>query len=554
MLDSKGILSRKEVTHLLRRLTFGPTEELIRKFEGKDATYCVNQLLSDFTMPHVPPNRPANPRGYQNWTKGLMYHCDNALERLVFFLHTVFPSKPSTIERYWDSHYQLQKFRLYLVNDINDTNPKYNRYNQLVKKICVDTNMVIFLNGGANKKQHPNENLARELLELFTLGRGEEGAPNYTEADVREVARVLTGWTPAHTSHWSKTVKNDPDTGFPDIRPKEHPRTGHAFNHDEGVKTFRGKTIQPKGGRANRESMLDEIDQLVNIIYQQDAAATFLVRKLYRFFIHHDITAEAEQSVIAPLAQDFRDSNFRLRPVLLRLFSSKHFFTGQEGNSADDKFGVMVKSPLDLIVGTLRYFRYSGFKIPTTPLNKDFPYFTNIKGVTQGMNFSYLNPLDVAGYPPYHQEPKYSFNWMTTNSIATRYSWIQKLLRYNNWHKWGRDSSPQLVLNPLDWLLETFPGEIDKIATEATEVEGEKLALKLVTFLAEKIFAGPISQKRLNYFASRHMNSVAAVGGDAFETWKFHWQHKDSKTRDEVVGELEALFDAMLQTPEYQMF
>jgi len=178
---------------------------------------------------------------------------------------------------------------------------------ELTQRVARDPAMLIYLDNVHNAATHPNENFARELMELFTLGIG-----NYTEADVREAARAWTGLRIRRT-------------------------TGEVYLdarlHDSGVKTVLGRT-----------GPLDGSD-VVDAIFEQPAAARFLATKLLAFFVY----ADPEPDLIEVVAQQLRAHDFVLAPVLTTLFSSRVFFS-------DRAYRALVKSPVEFVVGSYRLF------------------------------------------------------------------------------------------------------------------------------------------------------------------------------------------------------
>ncbi|HEY0108610.1 MAG TPA: DUF1800 family protein, partial [Fibrella sp.] len=155
----------------------------------------------------------------------------------------------------------------------------------------------------------------------------------------------------------------------------------------------------------------DELAELVDMILVQPEAARFVVRKLYRWFINADITPDIEQNFIEPLAQVFRQGNYDIKPVVTALLTSQHFY--------DDALrGSIVKSPLDLNIGTLRYF---GIKAPDA--------VTNSAGFTQLMNFiqsrnreqqlDIMDQPNVFGWRPYYDTGFYDL-WINSTTLALR--------------------------------------------------------------------------------------------------------------------------------------
>jgi len=160
------------------------------------------------------------------------------------------------------------------------------------------------LNNNQNKKSHPNENFARELMELFTIGRG-----NYTETDVKESARAFTGW--------GANLQG----GF-DFRPRQH---------DDGIKTFFGKT-----GNFSGEDILE-------ILLAQKQTSVFITRKIYRFFVNEVVDEEK----INVLATQFFESGYDIRSLMISIFTSSWFYDQKN-------IGTQIKSPVVWLVGMRR--------------------------------------------------------------------------------------------------------------------------------------------------------------------------------------------------------
>ena len=177
----------------------------------------------------------------------------------------------------------------------------------LTHGVARDRAMLKYLDNARSNRDHPNENFARELMELFTLGIGK-----YTEQDVRESARAFTGYTFQR-------------------------RTGEFFfnarQHDDGRKTFLGKAGNFTG------------DDVIDIIFEQPAAATFLARKLLEFFVYTD----PEPQLVDELAAVVRREKFELAPVMSTLLRSNVFYS-------ERAYRALVKSPVEFVVGSYQLF------------------------------------------------------------------------------------------------------------------------------------------------------------------------------------------------------
>jgi uncharacterized protein (DUF1800 family) len=159
-------------------------------------------------------------------------------------------------------------------------------FKEMTRAVTMDPAMLKYLNGNANTKKAPDENYGRELQELFTVGKGP--GSHYTEADVKAAAHVLTGFRIENKS-------------LPDIH-----GVFDAGRHDENDKQFsdfyQNTTIK---GRKGKEGEM-ELDDLLALIFSQPEVARFICRKLYRFFVYHNIDEETEKTIIEPLAELFR--------------------------------------------------------------------------------------------------------------------------------------------------------------------------------------------------------------------------------------------------------
>ncbi|MDQ2751453.1 MAG: DUF1800 domain-containing protein, partial [Bacteroidota bacterium] len=207
---------------------------------------------------------------------------------------------------FWHGHFASRIINIYyqqlLLNTVR-TNALGN-FGDLLKAVSKSASMLSFLNNQQNRKQHPNENFAREVMELFTMGRG-----NYTEQDVKEAARAFTGWG------------FDKDGNFK-FRP---------FLHDDGPKTFLGKQGNFDG------------DDILNIILEQKQTALFITQKIYFNFVNET----ADNNHVKWLADRFYKSNYNIQLLMDDIFTSHWFY--EEKN-----IGANIKSPVELLVGIRR--------------------------------------------------------------------------------------------------------------------------------------------------------------------------------------------------------
>jgi uncharacterized protein (DUF1800 family) len=207
---------------------------------------------------------------------------------------------------FWHGHFACRNLNIFyqqLLLDEIRTNALTN-FGDLLKGVSKSAAMLNFLNNQQNQKKHPNENFAREVMELFTMGRG-----NYTEQDVKEAARAFTGWS----------AKFNGDFVF---RP---------LVHDDDDKTFLGRTGNFSG------------DDIVQILLEQKQTAKFITTKIYRYFVNDVV----DEDVCNDLAESFYQSNYDIKTLMKNIFTSDWFY--------DEKnIGCRIKSPVELLVGIRR--------------------------------------------------------------------------------------------------------------------------------------------------------------------------------------------------------
>ncbi|MDX2199563.1 MAG: DUF1800 domain-containing protein [Phycisphaerae bacterium] len=214
-------------------------------------------------------------------------------EKMTLFWHGHFTSGAREVQRSWFLWEQNQMFR----------NKGFGSFRELVLSVSRDRAMLVYLDNVRNHARSPNENYARELLELFTLGTG-----NYTEADIRAAARAFTGWS--------------------------FNESGYLFrerDHDPGPKKFLSRS-----GNFGGEDVID-------IILEQPACSEFLARALLEFFL----TPDPPKPLVRRFAAEIRKNRFAIKPTLRTLFSSEAFY--------DPAYrGALIKGPFELIVSTAR--------------------------------------------------------------------------------------------------------------------------------------------------------------------------------------------------------
>jgi uncharacterized protein (DUF1800 family) len=420
-----GPFGRGELAHLLRRSLFGCSNADLAHFQGQSLAQVVNNLLN-FTNDTTPPVKtywelngttpdpslvdPAVPFGstwvntplpaapapdpsiyrvvsWAYWRTGLMVQQQRTLrEKLSLFWYNTMPVQAPEVV--------VPRF-LYDYDQLLRTHCKGN-FRTLVREMSTSGAMLIYLNGTFNNVSQPDENFARELMELFTLGEGS----GYTEADVQAAARVLTGW-----------IVRLENSGVPII-----PEVLFVpFLHDTGNKQFSAyfnNTVIT--GQTGTNAGNNELNALLNMILAKEECSLHICRELYRFFVKGEIDAAAEQDVIVPLAELFRNTMAapdQIRQVVYALLTSEHFFSTEVR-------ACMIKSPADLVLGTLRALEQP-FPTPAQ-VEAQYRVWGDAYGLVAFAGQELVNPPNVAGWPAYYQFPQFDKIWMDTATFPNR--------------------------------------------------------------------------------------------------------------------------------------
>lgn len=254
--------------------------------------------------------------------------------------------------------------------------------------------MLRYLNGAQNTQTAPDENYARELQELFTIGK--DLTPSFTEADVQAAARVLTGYRINATTM---------DYYFD---PTKHDTGNKQFS------SFYSDTLIT--GQTGANGAL-ELDALLDMIFAHPEVAKFVCRKLYRFFVYYQITPDVETNIILPLADIFRNGNYEISPVLSALFKSQHFYDMAI-------LSCHIKNPLDFTIGLCREL---SVPIPAPSVSTEYKAYSRINSNTSNMQMNLADPPSVSGWPAYYQDPLFHETWLNTDSYARRMEFIEIL-------------------------------------------------------------------------------------------------------------------------------
>jgi uncharacterized protein (DUF1800 family) len=422
-----GKWGKGEALHLLRRTTIGPNIESMNTVVSKGLRRSLDLLLED--QPEIAPpvnyifeNDPFVPIG-SSWvdapyndtqdsinyrqsslrawnTEILLKETISIREKITLFWHNHFPIDLGTVP---DPKYMYDYIRLLRSNGLKN-------FKNLVFLVTLNPAMLRYLNGNQNAKGAPNENFARELLELFTIGKGPIAGPgdytNYTELDIKEMAKCLTGWT---------------DSGFYSKTATTIKSSFTASRHDTTTKQLSNRFDSVKIVNENE----NEYKTVINIIFSKPEVAKYICRKLYKYFVYYKISEEVEKNIIEPLANLFIAEKFEIKPVLRTLLQSEHFFDiSTRGN--------MIKNPIDFSFGLLKQ---TGLVL-STDNNKRSLSLQSITRLIGGQQMEYFYPPDVSGWKAYYQEPSYYRIWINATTLNARMGYTNTLagngVTYNN--------------------------------------------------------------------------------------------------------------------------
>ncbi len=377
-----------DARHLLNRTGFAANTPEISEFAQLTREAAVARLLGwtdrapatpapDWTQaPYQAPQRPAlmsdgERKEYQRrlvsegrdlkawWMAEMLTTASPLSEKMLLFWHNHFTSSLRKVRMPQLMYRQHRTLRRHALGN----------FGELLQAMARDPAMLIYLDGVASRKGQPNENFARELMELFTLGEG-----RYSEQDVKEAARAFTGWS------------IDRDTGEFLFRPALH---------DDGVKTVLGVS-GPHDGAA-----------VLEILLARPETAEFIVTKLWREFV----STEPDMAEVRRIAGVFRSSAYDIRAALRELLTADAFYAPRHR-------GNLVKSPVDLVVGTLRQFRMT----VADPL----PYVLTVGRLGQDL----FAPPNVKGWPG-------GDNWINATTLLSRRQFLENVFR-------GSESEPAM--------------------------------------------------------------------------------------------------------------
>lgn len=361
------IWNQQNVSHLLARSLFGFSKDDLTKAMGYGSFQDLidKTILVDASLP-TPPNAWVNTvpaqtqlndgsagRWYTEmtnwWYSSMVNEGLNVREKMVLFFHNHFSNERDKVSYPQNMYHQNQLFRKFA----------FGNFKQLVKEITIDPSMLIYLDGRGSRGSGPNENYARELMELFTLGIG-----NYTETDIKQAAKVLSGWS-----------VNGLNAVF---------TTGSWY-------TEASVTVLNKTAKFDYKTLIDHI-------FDQKATAEFICRKIYKEFVSY----KPDEAFVLKMADVFRTNKYEMKPLLRFLFLSENFY-----NAAI--IGSKIKNPAELMVGSAKLLQVKS------------PDLANIYELARTLQMQLFQPPNVAGWTGQRE-------WISSTTYSHRGGFTDSLL------------------------------------------------------------------------------------------------------------------------------
>jgi uncharacterized protein (DUF1800 family) len=542
-----GTFGTREAIHLLKRTGFGfkiadvdklaklscsDAVNLVLKIDPVTASLPVNYYenekdnadenklpygstwINDF-FPSYDPGNDTNGNRTQSlraWSLGLALNQDITIrEKMTLFWYHFIPIDFETIAQSPNDYANTNSARICYRYMKNFRDNATGNFKQLIRNIATQPAMMFQLNNQANKKGAPDENFAREIQELFTIGKD---VPNvYSQADIVQAAKVLTGWR------------------VQDLNTATEKTVFVADRHDTSDKQFSaffGDTLIKNSGETEIVSFIDMIFSKSEIV------SKYICRRLYRFFVYYDIDANIEANVITPLAKLFVDSKWEILPVLESLFKSDHFYDMANR-------GVYIKTPFDVIIGAMRTFNATHNIADPTNYELQYYVWTNFNWALNDMQQSMGSVPNISGWQAFYQKPSFHEYWINSSSIQKRYGYLEYLL-YGIDIEIERNGDKTKIEVDLIAFIQQFP---------ATTCEDPKL---LVDECIKYLLPIDLSDDQKSSIKTKSL--LSNLGKDDY--WTQSWNDylantTDMVKADEVKRRLKELIVTIVRLAEYQL-
>ncbi len=328
--------------------------------------------------------------------------------RFFLFFHTLVPFKDDG---------GRQKSTYYSMKLTFDA--AWRSYKDYIIDVTLSERMLELLNLRYSKKEAPDENFAREIQELFTVGK--RPFSKFTESDVKAAARLFVGWD---SMYWENIVGE----GY--VTKNNYNESNHDTGDKQFSKFYGNRLIK---GRTGQDGGMIEMKEFFDMVFQTEEVAIHLCRRLVQFFVYPIVNTYIEENIIKPMADVLRKSNYSLAEALKVLLKSEYFF-------AEEFYNSMIKSPMEYSMGMYKEFEilkgHVGYDKYNTffeedkkqfdakyldPIYLSYRFFSQVKFHSIGrQGYSIGNPPSVSGWQAYYQEPVYDLIWINSDSIKRR--------------------------------------------------------------------------------------------------------------------------------------
>jgi uncharacterized protein (DUF1800 family) len=520
--EYSGPWGTEQVVHLLKRTLFGASMADVAYFSAMSMSDAVDALL---TPTAAPTSQPLNDYGadvtgvaaYATWIgTGELYQDANLNASRVgsmqsWWMGQLLNQGRSIHEKmtlFWHNHFAVDA-----TQHFSDTPAQlwYNQYMTLranalglfpalLKAITLDPAMLIFLNGNTNVATAPNENYGREMQELYTQGKGVNSL--YTQTDVHNAARVLTG----HTIDANYNYQ---------FLPGNHDDTDKQFSAYYGNEVITGYSGAAGAG---------ELDVLIAMELATQESAKFLCREIYNFFIYYVDDATVETDIITPLAEVFRNSGYNITTMMSTLLKSQHFYDFTYTGAC------LIKSPLDFLVGLCREYAVA---MPTDPAGQ-YNFWGMILNQATILQQEVLAIPVVAGWYAYYEAPIYHELWINSSTYPQRNYYTDLLISNGDM----LNGTP-LVIDPMAFTQSlSNPSDPIQLTTDACNL---LLSVPLDANTQELIMRTILLSNQTN---------------NAY--WTQAWQAyvanpSDMTSYTTVFNRLQAFYKYLMDLPEYQL-
>ncbi|NOX18972.1 MAG: DUF1800 domain-containing protein [Chlorobi bacterium] len=458
MLKKLAEWNEANAKHLLSRTMFGfKREDVDSALSYSLDEFVDNVLFGDEELPE-PPGSWVNSN--PNWDDDFEIIYERFLQ-LVVWQYKLMQNQPTTFRektvQFLSNNFVSEAEKVYMPQFIYIQNDMFRKnvfgnFKSLTKKVSIDPAMLIYLDGLYSTVEEPNENYARELMELFTIGIG-----NYTEEDIHNAARAFTGWD----------IK-----GLVPIR--------YDWAYDDGIKNFMGQ-----------EGRFDYAD-IIDIIFQQEETAKFIVRKLYKEFVYY----VPDETHVTELANIFRDSDYELKPLFSALFKSEFFYS-------DEIKAAKIRTPNDFMISIFKQLN-----IPDSAIDYEF-----IIWFSEMMQQTAFDPPDVRGWEGQRK-------WISTSTLPIRNNFSDSIITGED--VWG---------DPL-----SFGADVISFARS---FESSEDAVQFVEDSLNYLVRFPLSQEKKDRLLQTLLDGAAV----------YDW----STYNNQAEGRLQKYLKAVMRLAEYQL-